>query len=116
MNKAPGFVSWSKGNRSQLIRITDYEGKPCRAEIRSPDSGSNPYLAFALLIYSALYGIENGTSLPEETDISLLKSGDDVSGISRLPESLSAARRIASESSFVSGLIPKQIIECYCDR
>ncbi|MBP5236613.1 MAG: glutamine synthetase [Clostridia bacterium] len=116
MNKAPGFVSWSKGNRSQLIRITDYKGNPCRAEIRSPDSGSNPYLAFALLIYSAIYGIENGTPLPEETDISLLRAGDDIPGISRLPESLSAARRIASESSFVSELVPKQILECYCDR
>jgi hypothetical protein len=55
-NKAPGYVSWSAQNRSQLVRIPAAMGEYRRAELRSPDPGANPYLAFALMIYAGYYG------------------------------------------------------------
>ena len=36
-SKAPGFISWSNENRSQLVRIPAAVGEYCRAELRSPD-------------------------------------------------------------------------------
>ena len=47
--KAPGYISWSHQNRSQLVRIPAAIGEYRRAELRSPDPAANPYLAFALL-------------------------------------------------------------------
>ena len=57
--KAPGFISWSPENRSQLIRIPAAEGSYKRIELRSPDPGTNPYIAFSLLISAAAEGIKN---------------------------------------------------------
>ncbi len=70
-HKAPVYVSWSRENRSQLVRVPAAAGEYRRAELRSPDPSVNPYLAFALVIYAGLYGIENGLTLPEPADINL---------------------------------------------
>ena len=64
-NKAPKYISWSGENRSQLIRIPAATGEYSRAELRSPDPACNPYLAFALLIYAGLDGIERRAELPD---------------------------------------------------
>ena len=57
-DKAPRYVTWSDENRSQLIRVPAAVGEQRRAELRSADVTANPYLAYALLIYAGLYGIE----------------------------------------------------------
>lgn len=38
-------MSWSRQNRSQLVRIPMVKGDNCRMELRSPDPACNPYLA-----------------------------------------------------------------------
>ena len=76
-NKAPGYVSWSSGNRSQLIRIPAAVGEYRRIELRSPDPTANPYLAFALIIYAGIYGIKNKLALPEESDINFYKADEE---------------------------------------
>ena len=92
--KAPAFVSWSKENRSQLVRIPAAEGEYRRLELRSPDPTSNPYLAFALMIYAALDGIENKLPLPESADFNLFSvNPDKLSGFRRLPQTLGDAKK-----------------------
>ena len=49
-NKAPLYISWSKENRSQLVRVPAALGEYQRVELRSPDPSTNTYLAFALII------------------------------------------------------------------
>ena len=44
-HKAPQYISWSRENRSQLVRIPAALGEYRRAELRSPDPVANPYLA-----------------------------------------------------------------------
>ena len=44
-DEAPRYVSWSRQNRSQLVRIPMVKGDNCRMELRSPDPACNPYLA-----------------------------------------------------------------------
>ena len=47
-DEAPRYVSWSRQNRSQLVRIPMVKGDSCRMELRSPDPACNPYLAIGL--------------------------------------------------------------------
>ncbi len=113
--KAPGYVSWSRENRSQLVRIPAAEGEYRRLELRSPDPAANPYLAFALMIYAALDGIEQRLPLPEPADFNLFSAGPDrLSGFRRLPGSLAEARKVASESDFIRRHLPAAIINAYC--
>lgn len=113
--KAPGYVSWSPQNRSQLVRVPYAEGEYRRAELRSPDPAANPYLAFALLIRAGLEGIRSGAELPPPVDANLY-SADSASldGIAKLPRSFTEAKTAAAESDFIKAHVPEQVAELYC--
>ena len=113
--KAPGYVSWSKENRSQLVRIPAVTGGSRRAELRSADPSANPYLAFSMLIRAALEGITNRTELPPESDINFFKAEEaELAGFKKLPRCLPDARKLASESEFVRKYIPEAVLRIYC--
>ena len=116
MEKAPGYVSWSNENRSQLVRIPAAVGEYRRAELRSPDPMANPYLAFTLMIYAALIGLENKLDLPEAANINLYKAdAEALARFKKLPESLSDACKIAAASEFIKKHIPAAILDIYCN-
>lgn len=116
-DKAPGFISWSGENRSQLIRIPAASGEYRRAEMRSPDPSSNPYLAFALMIYAGIYGIRNKLELPPSADLNLYKApSEELAKYKRLPQDLEAACRAAADSDFIKKHIPTDILDIYCKR
>lgn len=113
-NKAPMYVSWSSGNRSQLVRIPAAHGEYRRAELRSADPYANPYLAFSLMIYAGLYGIEKNLSLPAPVDVNLYKADKSVTdSLKELPRSLSQAREAAMKSDFINRYVPEQIRKIY---
>ena len=115
--KAPGYISWSSENRSQLIRIPAAPAELHRAELRSADPGVNPYLAFALLIHAGLDGIEEGLPLPPSADLNLFTAPEEVLKTFRhLPVSLGEANAAARASAFVSRVLPPEIISAYCER
>lgn len=112
--KAPGFITWSAENRSQLIRIPATAGNYKRAELRSPDPMANPYIAYTLLIYAGLHGIEHKLELPPSADINLYTATDEVlKQFSHLPKSLEEAKTISQNSKFINSILPQQIIETY---
>ena len=116
-HKAPGYVTWSSENRSQLVRIPAAVGEYRRAELRSPDPLANPYLAFALMIYAALSGLESRQPLPEAANINLYKAdAQTLSRFRKLPETLNAACSIAAESDFIKAHIPAAILDIYCHQ
>jgi len=116
-NKAPGYISWSRENRSQLIRIPAAPHDSRRVELRSPDPTANPYLAFALLIYAGMYGIQNKLPLPESADFNLFNAPMEItSRYARLPASLTEAKELAGNSEFVKAHLPASIIAAYCRR
>ena len=116
-HKAPGYVSWSSENRSQLVRIPAAVGEYRRAELRSPDPLANPYLAFALMIYAALSGLESRQPLPEAANINLYKAdAQTLSRFRKLPETLNAACSIAAESDFIKAHIPAAMLDIYCHQ
>lgn len=114
-HKAPRYISWSTENRSQLVRVPAAYGEYRRAELRSPDPSANLYLAYALLIYAGLYGIENKLELPEAADINLYKADETVlAKYDKLPESLEEAKKIAANSEFIQSHLPEMMIKAYC--
>ncbi len=114
---APTYVSWSSRNRGQLVRIPNYTGEAARFELRSPDPMINPYLAFALLIYAGLDGIERKLKLPKPVDVDLSKADASVTGkMQRLPTSLKEAAELCRSSKFVKKVLPAEVIEAYVFR
>lgn len=114
-HKAPKYISWSSDNRSMLIRIPAASGEYRRCELRSPDCTANPYIAFALLIWAGLQGIENGMPLPEASNVNLFTAAQqDVSGLQTLPLSRATAARNAASSQFLRNHLPQSLIDCFC--
>ena len=116
-HKAPKYISWSTENRSQLIRIPAAEGEYRRMELRSPDPGANPYLAFALMIYAGLEGIEKDLSLDAPADINFYKADPQtLKKFDKLPDSFKEACEEAVSSEFIRSFIPSKILDIYSAR
>jgi len=116
-DKAPSYITWSSENRSQLIRIPAAVGEYRRMELRSPDPMANPYLAFALVIYAGLYGIEKELMPPVAADLNIFNAPAEVlAGYKKLPTSLHEAMAVAASSGFVREHLSQTVISAYCGR
>jgi glutamine synthetase len=106
--EAPQRIDWARQGTDSLVRVPS--NRPdretaARIELRSPDPGCNPYLAFALLLAAGLQGIERGYQLPEEAD------GRPAEGSARLPRDL----REAIELFDASPLAREALGDVMCD-
>jgi len=100
--KAPKYVSWAHENRTQLIRVPSAINSHKRFEVRSPDPMANPYIAYSLLIYAGLDGIEKDMKLCEPIEMNLSTASPEItSKLERLPESLREAVELAKNSEFI---------------
>lgn len=108
MYEAPCGIDWSYNSLDTLIRLPEMKRNSARMEYRSPDPSCNPYIAFALLIYAGLEGIEEKLELCPP---SAARSSDDSSP--HLPESLAKAISIAKKSDFIKEHLPKMIFDNY---
>ena len=114
-HKAPRYISWSRENRQQLVRIPAADGEYRRAELRSPDPAANPYLAFSLMIYAGLDGIAKKRELCAPADINLYTADARVlSSFEKLPGTFREACEAASSSNFIRAHIPSEILKIYC--
>ena len=114
---SPRYVSWSSENRAQLLRIPSIVGRFKKAELRSPDLLSNPYLDFALIIYAGLHGIRNRLELPPAANFDLDTAESDViSGYKKLPCSFEEAKKIAQESTFIQSTVSSDIFKIYLNK
>ena len=113
-SKAPLYISWSAENRSQLLRVPGSVYENERAELRSPDPSSNPYLAFALLIRAGMFGIMNNMTPPPAADINFFHNDKDLyKNFDKLPSTLDEAIAVMKESEFIKDCLPEQIIDLY---
>ncbi|MQM28693.1 type I glutamate--ammonia ligase [Glycomyces albidus] len=117
ISEAPSYVSWGKANRSALVRVPAY-GKPnsARVEIRSLDSATNPYLAYAVLLGAGLKGIEEGYELAPgtEDDVSALTSSErTAAGYQPLPGNLVEALDKMESSELVAEVLGEHVFDYF---
>lgn len=92
--EAPSDITWSRTQRTSLIRVQKYRGSQTQLELRSPDSAANPYLVFALCLEAGLDGIARGLEAPPELTESLRNMSPEEKrekGIHSLPQNLGEA-------------------------
>jgi glutamine synthetase len=115
--EAPVYISWGRRNRSSLVRVPAYrQGKEVatRVELRSPDPGANPYLAFACMLNAGLKGIEGKYKLRPPTEQNIFGMDDEEKqklDIHHLPNSLENAIRAAMKSDLVRETLGDHVFE-----
>lgn len=112
--EAPRYVTWGRGNRSQLVRVPAARGELQRIELRSPDPACNPYLAFALLMEAGMEGVDDALPLETPAGLNLCTApAEQTSHLQRLPSSLTEAIRLTRESDFVRRVLPAALVDKY---
>jgi glutamine synthetase len=117
--EAPPYVCWGSNNRSALVRVPMYKPKKsgsARIEVRSPDSATNPYLCFALLLAAGLKGIEEGYEMPPgaEDDVWTLTEGERrAMGMKPLPGSLAEAISVMETSELVAETLGEHVFDFF---
>ena len=117
ITESPAYVCWGHTNRSALVRVPAY-GKPnsARVEVRSLDSATNPYLAYAVMLGAGLRGIEQGYELPPgaEDDVWALTDGERrAAGYESLPENLSQAVDAMAGSELVAEVLGEHVFDFF---
>ncbi len=115
---APVYISWSRINRTPLIRIPAAKGHGTRIELRSPDPACNPYLALALCLAAGLDGISNQLVCPppvNRNQYQMTEKEVESLGIERLPGNLHEAVREFQKDEFVQSVLGKHISEQYIE-
>ncbi|MFF5227070.1 type I glutamate--ammonia ligase [Dactylosporangium sp. NPDC000521] len=117
ITESPAYVCWGHTNRSALVRVPAY-GKPnsARVEVRSLDSATNPYLAYAVMLGAGMRGIEQGYELPPgaEDDVWALTDGERrAAGYESLPENLSQAVDAMAGSELVAEVLGEHVFDFF---
>jgi glutamine synthetase len=117
--EAPINLAYSARNRSASIRIPMYSPSPKakRIEVRFPDPGANPYLAFAAMLMAGLDGIENkiNPGEPAEKDLYDLEA-KEAAKIRTMPGSLDEAlNNLEKDHKFLlkGGVFTEDLIEAW---
>ena len=117
--EAPVLLAYSSRNRSAGIRIPMYSPSPKakRIEVRFPDPGANPYLAFSAMLMAGLDGIENkiNPGEPAEKDLYDLEA-KEAAKIRTMPGSLDdALSNLEKDHKFLlkGGVFTEDLIESW---
>jgi len=117
--EAPVYLSWAKRNRSDLIRVPEYQPgreKSTRIEYRSPDPACNPYLAFSVMLAAGLEGIEKGYEPPEPVEENVYEMSEEERerrGIRTLPGSLIEAIQLTEKSEVVRKALGDHVFDAF---
>lgn len=112
--EAPRYISWSRQNRSQLIRLPAAIGDQARFELRSPDPACNQYLAIYLILAAGFEGIEKKRELLPACNIDLTNaSPSDIKGLESLPLTQKEAVSLALNSDFVRAVLPELTLKAF---
>jgi glutamine synthetase len=117
--EAPVYLSWARRNRSDLIRIPEYQPgreNATRVEYRSPDPACNPYLAFSVMLAAGLEGIEKKYEPPEPVEENVFEMTEEERhqrGISTLPGSLFEAIELTEKSEVVKKALGEHVFNSF---
>jgi glutamine synthetase len=118
--EAPVLLAYSAKNRSAAVRIpyaNSAKGK--RIEVRFPDAGSNPYLAYSAMLMAGLDGIENKIHPGEPMDKDLYDlAPEELEGVPTVCSSLrDALDSLSADRAFLTkgGVFSDDFIDSYID-
>lgn len=115
--EAPISATWSSGNRCTMLRVPRYmpnKSSSRRVEVRTPDPGCNPYLAFAAIFAAGLKGVEEGYEIPPEAeeDVNLMHPKEcKAMGYPDLPKSLASALACFESSELMAEALGEHVFE-----
>jgi glutamine synthetase len=104
---APTTLAWAHDNRTCGFRIVGH-GSSLRPETRIPGADANPYLAFAALLASGLYGIEQKLELEPP-----LEGNAYESDAKRFPHALRDAIAELEQGTVARQLLGDEVVEHY---
>jgi glutamine synthetase len=117
--EAPNYLSWGHNNRSALVRVPMYKphkSGSARVEHRGIDAGCNPYLTYALVLAAGLKGIEDGATLPPETEDDVWSLTDrerKAMGLTPMPRNLDEAIREMEGSELVAETLGEHVFDFF---
>ncbi len=104
---APTTLAWAYDNRTCGFRVVGH-GSSLRPETRIPGADANPYLAFAALLASGLYGIEQKLELEPP-----LEGNAYESDAKRFPHALRDAIAELERGTVARQLLGDEVVEHY---
>jgi len=113
--EAPVYISWARRNRSDMIRVPEYQPgkeKATRVEFRAADPACNPYLVFAAMLAAGLKGIEENEECPDPVEENVYLMDEDERqerGIPSLPGSLQQAMQAAQGSELLRDCLGEHV-------
>jgi glutamine synthetase len=120
--EAPAYICWGSRNRSALVRVPldkpDQEA-PRRIEFRCADPACNPYLAFAVMLWAGLRGIEEGRELPDPVELDVYRMSPEERkkrGIATLPDSLFEAVEKTAQSDLVRQALGDALLKKFIEN
>jgi len=106
---APTTATWGVENRTTALRAIPGSAKSTRIEYRQAAADMNPYLAFAVAIGGALWGIEQGLTPPP----AVRGNAYEARAAPRLPRSLAEATARLRESAAAREILGPEFVEHY---
>lgn len=108
--QAPTVISWSRSNRTALIRVpSSAKGETNNIEIRNPDPSANPYLASAAILAAGLDGIKKKMKVLPEAKGNLYNN----SSMESLPSSLKEALDATADDKIILAAVSKDLFEAF---
>ncbi len=117
--EAPVYLSWARRNRSDMIRVPEYQPgmeKATRIEFRVPDPACNPYLAFSVMLTAGLEGIEKEYELADPVEENVFEMSNEKReqrGIGSLPRNLSDAIHLTENSQLVRKTLGDHVFDSF---
>ena len=117
--EAPVYISWARQNRSDMIRVPDYQlgkEKATRVEFRVPDPACNPYLAFSVMLAAGFAGIEQEYELADPIGENVFEMSSEERkhrGIGTLPMNLSDAISVTEKSELVRKALGDHVFDSF---
>ena len=117
--EAPVYLSWARRNRSDMIRVPEYQpGKEnaTRVEFRVPDPTCNPYLAFSVMLAAGLEGIEKEYELADPVEENVFEMSSEERkqrGIGSLPGDLSEAISLTENSPLIRNTLGDHVFDSF---
>ena len=115
---APVNITWSRKNRTPLMRMTSTGEMGPRVALRSPDGSCNPYLVLAVCLEAGLDGIRNQITPPDavtENVFEMQLQQRAKLGIESLPGDLEQAVEELEKDDYIKSVLGGHITEKYLE-